>query len=68
LMRLLRRRIQDNKLLHLVWCFLRAGCLEGMSYRPTLAGVPQGGIVSCVLANVYGRLFGRKGTVSSMTP
>ena len=53
LMRLLRRRIQDNKLLHLVWCFLRAGCLEGLSYRPTLAGVPQGGIVSCVLANIY---------------
>jgi RNA-directed DNA polymerase len=53
LMRLLRHRIQDNKLLHLVWCFLRAGCLEGLSYRPTLAGVPQGGIVSCVLANVY---------------
>lgn len=53
LMRLLRRRIQDHKLLHLVWCFLRAGCLEGLSYRPTLAGVPQGGIVSCVLANAY---------------
>ena len=43
LMRLLRRRIQDHKLLHLVWCFLHAGCLAGMSYRPTLAGVPQGG-------------------------
>lgn len=53
LMRLLRRRIRDAKLLQLVWHFLRAGCLESLSYRPTLTGVPQGGIVSCVLANVY---------------
>ncbi len=33
--------------------FLHAGYLEELSFRPTLAGVPQGGIVSCVLANVY---------------
>ena len=43
-MRLRRRRIQDTQRLPLGWCVLRAGCLEGMSYRPTLAGVPQGGI------------------------
>jgi RNA-directed DNA polymerase len=53
LMRLLRRRIRDAKLLHLLWRFLRAGCMESLTYRPTLTGVPQGGIVSCVLANVY---------------
>src|SRR5215468_6826234 len=31
-------------------------------------GVPQGGCISPVLANLFGRLFGRKGTVSLMTP
>jgi RNA-directed DNA polymerase len=53
LLRLLRRRIHDAPLLQLIWCFLRAGCLEDLNYRPTLTGVPQGGIVSCVLANIY---------------
>jgi RNA-directed DNA polymerase len=53
LLRLLRRRIQDAPLLQLIWRFLRAGCLEELTTRSTLTGVPQGGIVSCVLANVY---------------
>ncbi|HJY83301.1 MAG TPA: group II intron reverse transcriptase/maturase [Candidatus Binatia bacterium] len=53
LLRLLRRRIHDASLLQLLWRFLRAGCLEELTHHSTLAGVPQGGIVSCVLANVY---------------
>jgi hypothetical protein len=49
--------------------WLKAGVLDtdGQVLHPT-TGTPQGGIVSPVLANVYGRLFRRKGTVSSMTP
>jgi len=53
LLRLLRRRIRDAKLLHLIRDFLRAGCLLGINYRPTLAGTPQGGVVSPILANIY---------------
>jgi hypothetical protein len=40
---------------------------EGQVVHPA-TGTPQGGTASPVLANLYGRLFGREGTVSSMTP
>jgi len=53
LMGLLRRRIRDKKLLHLVWSFLRAGVMEGRLFSDTETGTPQGGIVSPLLANVY---------------
>jgi RNA-directed DNA polymerase len=53
LMKLLRRRIRDKKLLRLVWRFLRAGVMEGKLFTPTDEGTPQGGIISPLLANVY---------------
>lgn len=53
LMSLLRRRIKDRDLLDLIWKFLKAGVMEGRLFVRTDAGVPQGGIVSPLLANVY---------------
>jgi RNA-directed DNA polymerase len=53
LMRLLKRRIQDRKLLDVIWQMLRAGVMEGQLFRRTEEGTPQGGIVSPLLANVY---------------
>lgn len=53
LMKLLRRRIADHKLLDLLWKFLRAGVMEGKLFRDTKSGVAQGGIISPLLANVY---------------
>lgn len=53
LMSLLRRRIKDRDLLDLIWKFLKAGVMEGRLFARTDAGVPQGGIVSPLLANVY---------------
>lgn len=53
LMSLLRRRIADKDLLDLVWKFLKAGVMEGRLFARTDAGVPQGGIISPLLANVY---------------
>ncbi|MBV9281044.1 MAG: group II intron reverse transcriptase/maturase, partial [Chloroflexi bacterium] len=53
LMTLLRRRIKDRDLLGLIWKFLRAGVMEGRLVARTDAGVPQGGIVSPLLANIY---------------
>ena len=53
LMRLLRRRIQDNKLLGVIWQMLRAGVMEGELFKKTSDGTPQGGIISPLLANVY---------------
>ena len=53
LLRLVRRRVKDEKLLDLIWKFLRAGVMEGKLFRDTQRGVPQGGIFSPLLANVY---------------
>jgi RNA-directed DNA polymerase len=53
LMKLLRRRIADKAILDLIWRFLKAGIMEKGVYRETIAGTPQGGIVSPLLANIY---------------
>lgn len=53
LITLLRRRIKDRKLLRLLKLFLRAGVMEGKHFQPTPIGVPQGAILSPLLANVY---------------
>jgi group II intron reverse transcriptase/maturase len=53
LMQLLKQRIRDNKILSLVWKFLRAGVMEQGNLRQSLLGTPQGGIISPLLANVY---------------
>ena len=53
LMQLVRRRIKDEKIMSLVWDFLRAGLMEQGNYRHSLLGTPQGGIVSPLLANIY---------------
>jgi RNA-directed DNA polymerase len=53
LLHLLRRRVKDERLLGLIWKFLRAGRLEEGKLRASLTGTPQGGIVSPVLANIY---------------
>ena len=52
-MQLVRRRIKDEKIMSLVWDFLRAGLMEQGIYRHSLLGTPQGGIVSPLLANIY---------------
>jgi len=53
LMRQLRRRILDKRLLALIWQMLRAGVIDNLQYEQTLLGSPQGNILSPVLANVY---------------
>jgi group II intron reverse transcriptase/maturase len=53
LMQLVRKRIKDEKIMSLIWNFLRAGIMEQGSYRHSLLGTPQGGIVSPLLANIY---------------
>lgn len=53
LMKLLRRRVEDERFLDLIWKFLRAGVMERKLFEDTTLGTPQGGIVSPLLANVY---------------
>jgi RNA-directed DNA polymerase len=53
LIRLLKRRIQDAKLIAIVWQMLRSGVMEGALFSKTTEGTPQGGILSPLLANIY---------------
>lgn len=50
---LLRKRIQDEYFLALVWKFLKAGYLEDWVYHKTYSGTPQGSIISPILSNIY---------------
>lgn len=53
LLRLLNRRIKDNRFLHLIEQFLRAGYIEDWIYHKTYTGTPQGGCLSPLLSNIY---------------
>jgi group II intron reverse transcriptase/maturase len=50
---ILAERIHDNRFLRLVRNMLKAGYLEDWEWNATLSGVPQGGVVSPVLSNIY---------------
>lgn len=50
---ILRKRIQDEYFLALMWKFLKAGYLENWVYHKTYSGTPQGSIISPILSNIY---------------
>jgi group II intron reverse transcriptase/maturase len=49
----LAEKIHDNRFLRLIRNMLRAGYLEDWVWNATLSGVPQGGVVSPILSNIY---------------
>lgn len=53
LLSILKQRIADKDILDLIWKFLKAGVLEDGLFARTETGVPQGGVISPLLANVY---------------
>jgi group II intron reverse transcriptase/maturase len=53
LLGILAEKIRDNRFLRLIRNMLKAGYLEDWQYHDTLSGVPQGGVVSPVLSNIY---------------
>lgn len=53
LINILRKQIQDEKFINLIWKFLRAGYVEDWVFHKTYSGAPQGGIISPLLSNIY---------------
>jgi group II intron reverse transcriptase/maturase len=53
LMQAIEERVGDRAVLSLVRMLLRAGVMQDGSLRRGVAGTPQGGVVSPLLANVY---------------
>ncbi len=49
---ILREKIHDNRFIRLIEHLLKAGYLEEWRYQRSLSGVPQGGVVSPILANL----------------
>lgn len=47
-----REKVMDNKFLDLLQLFLKAGVMVDGRLLPTVKGVPQGGVISPLLANI----------------
>jgi group II intron reverse transcriptase/maturase len=50
---ILSESLHDNRFLRLIANLLKAGYLEDWKYHATLSGVPQGGVASPILSNIY---------------
>ncbi len=53
LVAILERNIKDERLMKLLKGMLDAGYLEDWSYHQTYSGVPQGGVLSPLLTNIF---------------
>jgi group II intron reverse transcriptase/maturase len=53
LLKLLEKRIDDQRFVGVIEGMLKAGYLEDWVFERTYSGTPQGGVVSPVLANIY---------------
>lgn len=52
LMKAVRKRISDQRFLSLLWRIIKAGHVDAGLFRAASEGVPQGGVISPLLANI----------------
>lgn len=59
LLTMVGERISDRRVVKLIRQWLEAGVMEDGTLRESLAGTPQGGVISPLLANIYLSAFDR---------
>ena len=57
LMEIINQQIKDQQIIDLLWKFLKAGVVIDNQYQGTRIGLPQGGIISPILSNIYLHCF-----------